>query len=347
MKKTLTLLMILSVVIPSYLCAQVDGNYESNYRAAKANYNYNTPAPAAANYQYTNTQTLTNSNRQPATTPYVQNTNEVNVQINGLINVVADNYVAVFSLDQVGESIDSTNRLMNARIQRFTQQLKNIGIDEADIKEDMISFVPKYEVQPENRVFSKNYTEVPAGFELQKNISVRFKNSAKISDLISAAANVEIYDIVKVDYFVSNFQSHLDSLKNKCLQALKAKTHSYEVIGFKLDTLKKVMSDDFTTVYPQTRYFSYQAFTRNSLTIAKKKNNKDQPIVNEASKVTSRFYEQIDYDRYDLVVNPIVTEPVVQISYSILVKYFMNNDKQNNIYYILTPSGEIKQFVPK
>ena len=107
------------------------------------------------------------------------------------------------------------------------------------------------------------------------------------------------------------------------------------------------MSDDFTTVYPQTRYFSYQAFTRNSLTIAKKKNNKDQPIVNEASKVTSRFYEQIDYDRYDLVVNPIVTEPVVQISYSILVKYFMNNDKQNNIYYILTPSGEIKQFVPK
>lgn len=336
MKKPL-LLAALSVASLSYLNAQTEGNYRYN----------STPAPAAANYQYTTTQALTNNDRRPATTPYVLNNNEVNIQVNGLMNVVADNYVAVFSLDQVGESIDSTNRFMNNRILRFTQELKNIGIDEADIKEDMISFVPKYEVQPENRIFSKSYTEVPAGFELQKNISVRFRNSAKLSDIISAAANVEIYDIVKVDYFVSNFQSHLDSLKNKCLQAVKSKTRSYEIIGFKLDTLKKVMSDDFTTVYPQTRYYSYQAFTRNSLNMGKRKGGKDQPILNEASKVTSRFYEQIDYDRYDLVVNPIVTEPVVQISYSVLVKYFMNNDKQNNTYYILTPSGEMKQFMPK
>ncbi len=327
--------MIISISLQSYISAQVEGNYR-----------YNIAAPAAANYQYTTTQPLTNNDRRAATTPYILNNNEVNIQINGLMNVIADNYVAVFNLVQVGESIDSTNRIMNNRIQRFTQELKNIGIDEADIKEDMISFVPKYDIQPENRIFSKTYNEIPAGFELQKNISVRFRNSAKLNGITSAAANVEIYDLVKVDYFVSNFQEMLDSLKHKCLLSLKSKTKSYEAIGFKLDTLKKVMSDDFTTVYPQTRYFSYQAFCRNSLGMAKRKNGKE-PLVIEAPKVTSRFYEQIDYDHYDLVINPIITEPVVQISYSVVVKYLMKDDKQNNIYYILTPSGEIKQFVPK
>ena len=112
----------------------------------------------------------------------------------------------------------------------------------------------------------------------------------------------------------------MDSLRLEYLQELKTKVKSYELIGFKLDTLKKVMTDNFSTVYPETRYFSYQAFSRPSLNAAKKKTT--PPNVNEIAKPNSKYYAQVDYDQYDLIINPIITEPGIQVSYSVAVKYF-------------------------
>ena len=109
--------------------------------------------------------------------------------------------------------------------------------------------------------------------------------------------------------------------------------------------MKKVMAENYITIYPQTRYFSYQAFSRPSLNAAKKKSTSASNY-NEANKTTSRFYSQVDYDGYDIVINPVVVEPVVQISYSITVKYFVKTGEKSS-YYIITPNGEMKQFVPK
>lgn len=260
------------------------------------------------------------------------------------MNIVADNYVATFNLVQVGETADNTDALMNTRINSFKQELKRAGIDTNSIKVDMISFVPKYEIQTENKIFSKNYNEVPVGFEMQKNITVLYKKAAKLDDIVTAAAKSEIYDLVKVDYFIPSIQKSLDSLKTKCLQEVKSKVKSYEIIGFRLDTLKKVMADNYMTTYPQTRYFSYQANCHPSLNAVRKK----QGVVNEADKPVSRFYSPQEYDKYDLVINPVVTEPVVQLSYTVKVKYFLQSEKQpKNNYYILSPSGEMRQFNPK
>ncbi|MEO8147070.1 MAG: SIMPL domain-containing protein [Bacteroidia bacterium] len=298
------------------------------------------------NYQYNNQQTLQSVGRNPASNAVISVNNEVTIEVNGLMNIVADNFVAVFNIVQVGESIDSTNQIMNRRILNFQNALKGIGVDASDIKIDMLSFVPKYDLQVENRIFSKSYNEIPAGYELQKNVSVRYNAAAKLDEIVSAAASSEIYDLVKVDYFIANTQKSIDSLRVRCLQEIKSKTKSYDLIGFKLDTLKKVMSDNFVTIYPPTRYFSYQAFSRPSLNAARKKSS--PPNVTEIAKTTSKFYAPVDYDQYDIVINPVITEPVVQISYTVVVKYFLKpEEKQINNYYILTPSGDIKQFNPK
>lgn len=301
-------------------------------------------AQVSANYQYNNTPTAKNIDRNPVSNAYITNNDEIIIEVNGLSNIMADNYVAMFNLVQVGETIESVDQMMNSRIAGFKQKLKSIGIDTSEIRVDMISFVPKYDLQAENKFFSKTYNEVPSGFELQKNVTVKYKNSAKINDIVSVAAGSEIYDLVKVDYFIANIQKSVDSLRFLCLQQLKLKIKSYELVKFKLDTMRKVMAEDFVTTYPQSRYFSYQAYSRPSLNAAKKKSGSS--IQNEVNKPTSIFYKQIDYDKYDIVVNPIVLEPVVQISYTITVKYFVKPDDRNN-YYFVTPSGEIKQFLPK
>ena len=66
----------------------------------------------------------------------------------------------------------------------------------------MISFVPVYQYETEKKVFNrKTYNEVPAGFELKKNIHIKFSDPEQLNEFISILSNYEIYDLVRVDYF--------------------------------------------------------------------------------------------------------------------------------------------------
>lgn len=353
--KNQTLLFALFVVMFSFSSlsyAQVNGNI--NYD--KGNINYNSPAAGNINYSdgnaynsYYNTysnQQYTKGSRTPASNAVINYATEVPFEINGLMNIVASDYVAMFNIIQVGETPDNTDLLMNKRISQFKLALVSSGIDSSNITVDMISFVPKFDYQEENKIFSKTFNEVPAGFEMQKTVSVHYNNSNILDKIVSSAAGAEIYDLVKVDYFIPNLQKAIDSIRTNCLKALNTKISSYQTIGFKLDTMKRVMAENFTTVYPETRYFSYTAVCKPSMNAARKKNSTDK--INEISTSASQFYQQINYDQYDFVINPVVTQPVVQISYTIAVKYYMNQPKENtNIYYYITPTGETKQLFLK
>jgi uncharacterized protein YggE len=342
MKKPITLLLLLVCTVTSLLHAQVDGN--GRYAPAAAG---NSIYKAEANYQYNNQQTYTATSRAAASSAAIINNNEITITMNGLMNIVADNYVAMFNIVQVGETAGQTDDLMNDRIQTFKRGLSKAGFDTSQVKTDMISFVPKFEFQAENKIFSKTYNEVPSGFELQKNLMVSFKNSQQLDAILTAAAAAEIYDLAKVDYFVPDMQRSMDTLRIRCLQSIKGKCKNYEILGFKLDTLRKVIDDNFSTTFPETRYFSYKAFSRPSLGSIKKK-DKAQVTYSDAAQVYSKFYNQVDYDHYDLVINPVINEPVVQLSYSVAVKYFLKDEATpKNNYYVITAGGQLQQINPK
>ncbi len=58
-----------------------------------------------------------------------------------------------------------------------SQRVKAQGVKEKDVFTDMLSFVPVYEIETTRKLFSKTYQEVPAGFEIQKNIHIRFTDA--------------------------------------------------------------------------------------------------------------------------------------------------------------------------
>jgi len=353
MKKKMFLLIVPIALFCLETQAQVEGNSEMPAPAAMgnavyanksmANSQYNVSANMA-NYQYGNQQQNPNGNRGAATNAN-PNDQQFDIKINGLMNVVATNYVAVFNIVQLGLTAKSTDSMMNATIEEFKRNLQKLSIDTSDFRVDMISFVPKYGYESDKKIFSKKYNEVPDGFELEKNIYVRFKKSSALDGILSAAAAAEIYDLVKVDYFLPNAQKLIDSLRLRCLLEVKSRVKSYELVGFKLDTLKKTMADNFTTIFPETRYYSYSAFSRPSFASLKKRPS-DQPFVSEYSKPVSRYYNQVDYDSYDIVINPVITEPVVQLSYTIALKYYLKSEpvitKEKKMYYIITKDGDVK-----
>jgi uncharacterized protein YggE len=135
------------------------------------------------------------------------------LEVNAMMNMKADSYLAIFNVTQLGQSAEEADSLMNERVARFTGRVKKQGVKENDVFTDMLSFVPVYEIETTRKLFSKTYQEVPAGFEIQKNIHVKFTDARVLDKLVTAAAKEEIYDLVKVDFFVDQQSSCYDTLR--------------------------------------------------------------------------------------------------------------------------------------
>jgi len=273
------------------------------------------------------------------------NNQEITISVSGLLNAKADTYVAFFHVLQVGETAESTDSLMSARIGRFKRNLAKSAVDTAtEFHTDLISFVPKYDFNVVNKLFSKTYNEVPDGFELQKNLIIRYKNPSYLDAIVRAAAEAEIYDLVKVDYFIADVKKQYDQLYKQCLEVLQERIRSYQAIGVRLDTAKRTFADDFATILPENRYDSYQAVARPSIDAIKRSGNSSVIKFKTADLTPSSYYRAVPYDEYDVVINPVVDQPMVQLTYQVLVKFFLNTEPPavKRDYYFIGPNGQIQ-----
>src|SRR5262249_54070236 len=136
------------------------------------------------------------------------------VTVAGMANVKADSYIAIFSVTQSGKTAEEVNTLMDSRINQSLAEIKKKQNVEALV--DMVSFVPQYEYDVDKKIFSKRtYNEVPNGFELKKNIHVKYSNPNDLHDIITILSASEIYDIVRVDYFSNNLEAIKKELMTK------------------------------------------------------------------------------------------------------------------------------------
>lgn len=267
---------------------------------------------------------------------------EMTLTISGLLNARADTFVAFFNITQVGETAEKTDSLMVMRIARFKAALRRQNRDTLFVHTDMISLVPKYELRMFKKIFSKTYNEVPDGFELQKNVSVRYHNTTDLDAIVTAAAQAEIYDLVKVDYFLIDVKKQYEQLRARCQEAMKARVKYFEGLGMRLDTLRKIFDEDFATVLPQTRYGSYVAVSRPSLSAMRKEEEQSGKIY-RADPPASRYYQAVSYANYDVVINPVVAEPVVQLSYQVSLKYFLPMAEPGQKLLLITPGVQVQE----
>ena len=300
-------------------------------------------AQAEGNFQQQQqTHTNANFNAQYRALPraaVILEGNRVEVSVNALLNQKADSYTAIFNVVQLGKTADETNSLLNARLDALLASLKSLGIRDEDMYVDMVNFVPKYEYDWSKKLFSpKTYTETPKGFELQKNIHVRYTVPALLDRIVTAAARQEIYDIVKVDYNVKDPQKHYAQLRETAFQYLNQIKKQYLAIGTRLDSAYTITAENAWVAYPINRYQSYQAYASHN------ENGK----VYRADKSTSRFYNAVPSNDYDIVINPDILEPAVQFSYNLLVRFTLPDRKPvekivvKKEFVLVTPAGEVK-----
>jgi uncharacterized protein YggE len=265
------------------------------------------------------------------------------VTATGMANVKADSYVALFNVTQSGKTAEEVNALMDSRINQSLEQIRKRTNTEALV--DMVSFVPIYEYEADKKIFSKKtYNEVPVGFELKKNIHIKYSNPNDLNDIIGILTASEIYDLVRVDYFSNNLEVIKKDLMTKARTMMQEKLKTYQLLlGIKLDSLDKLVTDGYRAVLPVEMYKSYQAYNSTSLNVTKAKS------VNQADKSTTLYYQPILDKEFDFVINPIVFEPVIQVMYEIKFNVALEKERPVNPqkeYILVTANGELKTITP-
>ncbi|NQX90837.1 MAG: SIMPL domain-containing protein [Flavobacteriales bacterium] len=254
--------------------------------------------------------------------------NMVNFEINAICNIQADSYLAIFHVTQAGASAREADSLINQRINSFKASLEQKRLKDTEVVIDMLSMVPVYHVEVTKQLFSKTYTEIPAGFEIQKNIHVHFKDVQVLDQIITSAAMEEIYDLIKVDYYVKNVEAIYDSLRHLATELLADRVAQFEEIGVPLKDQWRYVTDRQGVYFPLDRYTTYESVSSTSIEAAQKKRRGGETYVPRRKKNKTLFYNKVPYTSYDIVVNPEIIEPAVQYVYNLQVRFEVERPKE-------------------
>ena len=314
MKKT-AIVLIAFLLIGATAISQRNGNQKAFKRMSSSNY---INQEAVMSYGESGGLFQTNDYQQNSfggSKQYVKD-NEIIFEVKSLMNVEADGYLAVFNLTQVGETATVTNDLLNERLKNFTEAIKKLEIADKDIYVDMIYLIPTFEFEVEKKLFSKSYNEVPTGFEMQKNIHISFTDIKMVDNLVTLAAQNEIYDMVKLDFFVNDTEGVYDSLRDKSVDYLNKKLTTYKKLNTNLDEVFHTIRESSSAIYPDTQYSDYNAFVTQSIQAVSKNSG-----ITKIRKPETVAYDQIPYNHFQIVINPNILQPVVQYVYTVQVKY--------------------------
>ncbi|HBF19060.1 MAG TPA: SIMPL domain-containing protein [Cryomorphaceae bacterium] len=272
--------------------------------------------------------------------------------IKGLYNCEADSYLAIFTITQTGKTQRETDSLVSSKIEAIKAALTSKATA-VEVYVDMISFIPIFEVEHTKKLFSKDtYNEIPKGFELKQNLHFRYTEPAMLNELVSLCAREEIYDLVRVDYFVDDLAAKKAELMARAETLLNLQLSRYQkILGEDFNQFQKLLSDGFAMHYPLEQYQSYTAYCSNKLNVVQE-NGTFVP----ATKTTSEFYMPKTAKGYDFVINSSLLKPVVQIEYELLfnvapkpekpekqaVKEVVKTEIEKQVI-LVTQDGEVKK----
>ncbi|MDY0140846.1 MAG: hypothetical protein RBR97_03005 [Bacteroidales bacterium] len=249
---------------------------------------------------------------------YGTNDTVIYIEVKALINVKPDTYILILGLSQISDNLETCFELIDQRIQTYTTECK---IKSDDIYVDFISQTPIFVREREKKIFSKKYVEVPKGFEIKKNIHIRYTDCKDADKYLKLAAKNEIYDIIRVDYIVNNHKAVYDSIRQECVRLISKQVGDYKKMGVDFEADYTSMEETNSCTYPIARYSSFTSYMPSNYDPLTN-GNTEINLVNPNEKINI-FYNKLPYNYYDIVINPDVVEPVVQFSQTVKIKFVL------------------------
>lgn len=243
------------------------------------------------------------------------------IEASVLMNLKADEYIAIFGVLEECSAVPECNQKMDSTIAQFAGELKKLGIGSEDIFVDFAAQNKIYGFQVEDNIAREKL----AGFELKKNVSIHYKDKLLLDKLVTAAAEVKIFDLIKVDYIVTDTGIVQTRLLEEATKVIKKKAAEYEkLLGIKLLPPGQVYAAKPSIYYPTEMYDSYAAQESEGIIGY---NDRQRYTVQGARKSRTFFFNGLDANGFDRVINPVIIEPVIQFTLYLKVKYEIEQAK--------------------
>jgi uncharacterized protein YggE len=244
------------------------------------------------------------------------------VEASVLMNVKADEYVAIFGVNQECATVPECTQQMDATVAGFTAELGRLGVGKDDVFVDFAAQNKIYSFQVTGSVARQRLS----GFELKKNVAVHFKDKLLLDKLVIAASRSNIFDLIKVDYIVRDTGSVQNRLMEEAAKVIKQKTARYEkLLSLQLQPPAQIYAERHSIYFPTEMYDSYTAYESDEVS---PDYYREKYTVQSARKSRTFFFNPLNADGFDAVVNPVVIEPVVQFTLYLKVKYDIEQVKK-------------------
>jgi uncharacterized protein YggE len=277
----------------------------------------------AGNRIYGNTGYYQQKRNSQVNTGMLGNQNEgYSIEASVLTNLKPDAFVVVFGINDEGSNAATSNEKVNSKITNLTQRLKSLGIDSNDVFIDFITQNRVYDFTVAGTQATENFT----GFETKKTVAIRYKNRELFERIVSAAVDSKIFDLIKVDYIVSDFDAVRANLFDAAARVLKSKEQKYSnALGITLGAVG-LSIEKYDVTYPAEAYQRYQAFETGDASV-----NNEQGV---SSRVVKRksftfFYEPFKAGSFDTVLAHSGLEPMVQFSVYLRMQYQVRRQSMN------------------
>jgi len=251
------------------------------------------------------------------------NSNEgYSIEASVLTNLKPDAFVVVFGVNDEGPNAAASNEKVNTKIAGLMQRIKALGIDGTDVFIDFITQNRVYDFTVSGSQASENLT----GFETKKTIAIRYKNRELFERIVSAAAESRIFDLIKVDYIVSDFDSVRAGLFDAAVKVLKGKEQKYSnALGVTLGGVG-LSIEKYDVTYPSETYQRYQAFETGDATVYNERGTSSRVVQRKSS---TFYYEPFTASSFDSVLVPLGLEPMVQYSIYLRMQYQVRRSTMN------------------
>lgn len=283
----------LLLLIPNLIYTQVAGNQVYN-----SHHNYGNSVSVQKSSVYTTDSTMV-----------------ITTKI--LMNKVADYYLLTVGAHQEAKELNLCNQKINERIQKIIDGLEEIDIASEDIYIDFITQTKIYDYE----ITSNETKQYENGFEIKKNLIIRMKNLDKLDSIISLCASEKVDDIVNVEYINTNINEAYNEMFDEAMLLIESRKRKYLKVGSYAPTgVKRLVSDNFFSLYPKSQYKQYEAYESSNVSIHNR-NYSHEYIAKEARKHKTFYYDGAPISGFDKVINPTMPEVGIQYVLTISMVY--------------------------
>ena len=178
------------------------------------------------------------------------------IEASVLMNLKADEYVAIFGVLQECSAVPECNQKMDATTNQFAGELKQLGIGSEDIFVDFAAQNKIYSFQVADNIAKEKLV----GFELKKNVSVHYKNKLLLDKLVIAASKAKHLRPDQGGLYRNGHWRRPARLMEEATKVIRQKAAEYEkLLGIKLLPPAQVYAAKPSIYYPTEMYDSYTA----------------------------------------------------------------------------------------